>query len=892
MSTALIIAEKPSVASDLQRVLTKELGKFEKKGKDRNTWFENDNAVICSAVGHLVQLKMPEGPNGKKLPWGMGHLPAIPEKFELQPIEKSESRLKLLHKLLKRKDITRVINACDAGREGELIFRYVMQLSGIDKPVQRMWMQSMTNAAILDAYQELREDEQMLPLADAAMCRSESDWLVGLNGTRALTAFNSRHGGFNVTSAGRVQTPTLAILAKREWEIRKFVPRDYWEVHADFSVAAGQYEARWYNEDFKKDETDAHARAERLWNEAEAQAILDRCKGKKGVVEETRKPSKESAPPLFDLTSLQREASSRFGFSARNTLSIAQALYEKHKLLTYPRTDSKFLPEDYISTIKSNLVDFSKSKPSDALAGVVLESAGKVIKNDWIKPNKRIFNNAKISDHFAIVPTGKIPTGALKEQEQKIFDLVTRRLIAIFFPPAEYENTTRITRVEKDAFLTRGKVLVTSGYLEVYGRKPGVAAEKDELVVAKDGESAEFVELESIKKETRPPARYTEATLLSAMETAGKLVDDETLRDAMSERGLGTPATRAQIIEGLISSKYLFRHELQKRDLVVSNKGLALIDDLNKIGIDELRSPELTGNWEYKLKQIESGALSRDDFMEGIKLLTRDIVAKTKARIDKEESIVYDDIKATCPLCETSTFKQTSSTYSCKNPECKFKLNKHIASHLLTPEQASELLETKRIGPFDDFKNRFGQPFEADLTLVKTARTWKVDFRSEADDLREAEAKNLTDDQLLCVLERDGKESLKVYETATAYLSPDMASDKQSGGTRIAKTILQNDVTAEQARKLFSEGETDVIEGFISRKTKRPFSAFLLLDSTTGKLSFEFPPRPASKKKGKGKKKSTAKKAAAKKAAAKKKATAKKTSKKVAGTVAKDDSED
>jgi len=887
MSTALIIAEKPSVASDLQRVLTKELGKFEKKGKDRNTWFENDNAVICSAVGHLVQLKMPEGPNGKKLPWGMGHLPAIPDKFELQPIEKSESRLKLLHRLLKRKDVTRVINACDAGREGELIFRYVMQLSGIDKPVQRMWMQSMTNSAILDAYQELREDEQMMPLADAAMCRSESDWLVGLNGTRALTAFNSRHGGFNVTSAGRVQTPTLAILAKREWEIRKFVSRDYWEVHADFSVSAGQYEARWFKEDFKKDETDAHARAERLWSEDEAQAILDRCAGKTGVVEETRKPSKESPPPLFDLTSLQREASSRFGFSARNTLSIAQALYEKHKLLTYPRTDSKFLPEDYISTIKSNLTDFSKAKPSDALSGVALEAAGKVIAQNWIKPNKRIFNNAKISDHFAIVPTGKIPTSALKEQEQKIFDLVTRRLIAIFFPPAEYENTTRITRVGEDAFLTRGKVLVTSGYLEVYGRKPGGAAEKDELVVAKDGESAEFAELESIKKETRPPARYTEATLLSAMETAGKLVDDETLRDAMSERGLGTPATRAQIIEGLISSKYLFRHELQKRDLVVSNKGLALIEDLNKIGIDELRSPELTGNWEYKLKQIESGVLSRDDFMEGIKLLTRDIVAKTQARIDEEESIVYDDIKATCPLCETSTFKQTSSTYSCKNPECKFKLNKHIASHLLTPEQASELLKTKRIGPFDDFKNRFGQPFEADLTLIKTARTWKVDFRSEADDLREAEAKNLTEDQLLCMVEREGQESLKVYETSTAYLSPDMAADKQSGGTRIAKTILQNDITPEQARKLFAEGKTDVIEGFISRKTKRPFSAFLLLDSKTGKLSFEFPPRPASKKKAKGKKKSTAKKAAAKK-----KATAKAAAKKVAGAAAKSDSDD
>jgi len=870
MSKTLIIAEKPSVATDLQRVLAKQLGKFEKGGKDRNTWYENDNAIICSAVGHLVQLKMPEGANGKKLPWGINHLPAIPNKFELQPIEKSESRLKLLIRLLKKKDITDVINACDAGREGELIFRYVMQMSGIDKPVKRMWMQSMTNSAIIEAYGDLRDDEQMVPLADAAMCRSESDWLVGLNGTRALTAFNSQHGGFNVTSAGRVQTPTLAILAKREWEIRKFVPRDYWEVHAEFGIEAGEYEARWFNEDFKKSDDDQHARAERIWNEDDALKVLERCKGKTGVVEETKKPSKESPQQLFDLTSLQREASSRFGFSARNTLAIAQALYDRHKLLTYPRTDSKCLPEDYINTIKDNLAGFSKSSPSDNLPSVVINSASKVIKNDWIKPNKRIFNNAKISDHFAIVPTGKLPSGVLKEQEQKIFDLVTRRLIAIFFPPAEFENTTRITRVDADAFLTRGKVLVKSGYLEVYGRKPGVAAEKDELVVAKDGESAEIVELESIKKETRPPARYTEATLLSAMETAGKLVDDDALRDAMSERGLGTPATRAQIIEGLISSKYVFRHELQKRDLVVSNKGLALIDDLDNIGIDALRSPEMTGNWEYKLRQIESGELSRAEFMEGIKTLTRDIVAKTKAKIEEEESREYPDVKATCPLCEHDTFTQTSRMYGCKNLECKFKLNKHIASHELSPDEARDLLHTKRIGPFNDFKNRFGQPFEADLILVKTARTWKVDFRSEADDLREEEAKNLSDDQLLCEVTGEGDKTYKVYETDTAYLSPTMAAEKSSGGTRIAKTILQNEVTTEQARKLFSEGKTDVIEGFISRKTKRPFSAHLLLDSETGKLTFEFPPRPAKKKAASKKKKSKKKKATAKKRAAKK----------------------
>lgn len=870
MSKALIIAEKPSVATDLQRVLAKPLGKFEKQGKDRNTYFENDSAVICSAVGHLVQLKMPEGPNGKKLPWGIKHLPAIPRKFELQPIEKSESRLKLLIRLLKKKDITEVINACDAGREGELIFRYVMELAGVEKPIKRMWMQSMTNASILEAFENMRDDEQMMPLADAAMCRSESDWMVGLNGTRALTAFNSRHGGFNVTSAGRVQTPTLAILAKREWEIRNFVPRDYWEVHANFGVAAGDYEARWFVEDFKKDEADAHSRAERIWKQDDAEAIEARCRGKKGVIEETKKPSKESPQMLFDLTSLQREASSRFGFSARNTLSIAQALYERHKLLTYPRTDSRFLPEDYISTIRQNLTDFSKARSSDNLASEVIASAGKVISEDWVKPNKRIFNNAKISDHFAIVPTGKLPTGSLKEQEQKIFDLVTRRLVAIFFPPAEYENTTRITRIGEDAFLTRGKILVKAGYLEVYGRKPGGSAEKDELVAVTDGEEADLDQLEVVKKETRPPARYTEATLLSAMEGAGKLIEDSELREAMSDRGLGTPATRAATIEGLISSKYLFRHELQKRDLVVSNKGLALIKLIDHIGIDSLRSPELTGDWEYKLRQIENGELDRQAFMEEIKLLTKDIVTKTEAKMDELANQAFDDLEAECPVCNHPKFKQTDGSYNCKDPECKFKLNKYIASHELTEEQAKALLKTKRIGPFTDFKNRFGQDFEAELALVESKRTWKVEFTSELDDQREEEVKNLSDEQLLCKVEREGAEPLKVYETATAYLCPEMAADKQKGGTRIAKSILQNDITPEQATKLFAEGKTEVIEGFISRKTKRPFSAFLLLDPKTGKLGFEFPPRKKKVAKKKSKAKKTTKKTAAKKATSKK----------------------
>ena len=373
MSKILIIAEKPSVATDLAKVLSNELGKFEKKGKDRNTYFESDQAIISSAVGHLVELKMPSGPNGKKLPWGIKHLPVIPESFEIQPIAKSESRLNLLKRLIKRKEVDTVINACDAGREGELIFRYVIQISGSDKPLKRMWMQSMTNNSIISAFKSLRDDDQMIPLAQAALCRSESDWLVGLNGTRALTAFNSRHGGFNVTTAGRVQTPTLVILSEREREIRNFSSTDYWEVLAEFETDNGSYGGKWFQEDFKKEENNEKLKADRIWTEDEAQEIIERCEGKPGVIEENKKPAKQAPPQLFDLTTLQREASSKFGFSARNTLGIAQSLYERHKLLTYPRTDSKCLPEDYIDTISKHISGFANSISSASLEQQIID---------------------------------------------------------------------------------------------------------------------------------------------------------------------------------------------------------------------------------------------------------------------------------------------------------------------------------------------------------------------------------------------------------------------------------------------------------------------------------------------------------------------------------------
>src|SRR6202030_4224265 len=490
MSKSLIIAEKPSVASDLARALG-----VKKEGDH----FESDSYVISSALGHLVELALPTELDVRRGKWSFANLPIIPEEFNLRPIEKTKPRFNMLKKLMKREDVDLLINACDAGREGELIFRYLVKLSDVKKPVRRLWLQSMTSDSIRDAFNHLRSDEEMIPLAKAAVCRSESDWLVGINGTRAMTAFNNRTGGFQLTPVGRVQTPTLAILAEREDKIHHFKPRSYYEVFGDFEVKAGTYRGRWFKEDFAKD-GDEDARAERIWDQATADEIKNRCVGKTGVATEERKPTTQAPPLLYDLTSLQRDANAR-GFSAKRTLQIAQQLYERFKVVTYPRTDSRYLPEDYIPTVKATL-----SKIDNPHARTALD-------NHWVKQSKRIFNNAKISDHFAIIPTGTAPHG-LDEVQQKIYDMIVRRFISVFFPPAQFEVTTRITRVDKDAFKTDGKIIKDPGWLAVYGREAASEEQSEEnLVPITPNEAAKVLDIEVAHNETKPPARFSEATL-------------------------------------------------------------------------------------------------------------------------------------------------------------------------------------------------------------------------------------------------------------------------------------------------------------------------------------------------------------------------------------------
>ncbi|WP_411846865.1 DNA topoisomerase 3 [Roseibacillus persicicus] len=845
MAKTLIIAEKPSVATDLSRALAPKLGKFEKKGKTRDSqYFVNEHAAITSAVGHLVELKMPTGPNGKNLPWKFDVLPAIPSTFELQPIEQSEARLKHILGLAKKKEYDLIINACDAGREGELIFQYIMDIGKIDKPVKRLWMQSMTTKSIQEAWDKLRDGKEMENLRDAAKCRSESDWLVGLNSTRALTCFRSRHGGFNITAAGRVQTPTLAILAKREREIQAFVSEPYNEVHATFDVKAGQYDGKWIDLNFQKSESQPHGRAERIWKQEDADAIIARCTGQTGSVSEETKPQKQIAPQLYDLTTLQREASSRFGFSARRTLQLAQALYERHKMLTYPRTDSRYLPEDYLPNVQTTVEDIKKS--SHPLS----QWADDALKKNLIRFDKRVFNNAKVSDHFAIIPTGRVVK--LSDEEAKLYDLVTKRFLAVFYPHAVFEVTKRLTTITTpgatDTFRTDGKVLVELGWLAVYGRSLGVAAGKDELVPVEQDEAAKVSEIHREDKQTNPPARYSEATLLSAMEGAGKLLDDDELREAMSERGLGTPATRANIIEGLIRQKYVAR---EARELYASGKGLRLIDLLEEMKIDPLISPSMTGDWEAKLRQMEQGQLSRDVFMKEIVDFTEDVVGRARKHMDAMVNRSFPDLDCTCPNCGAESLRTTDATYECRNPECKFKISKYIAGKELTPDQAKTLFTSKFLEEQDGFMSRFNKPFSAALELKqdvsKTGKLgkWKTGFVFPGDE--EINIEDLTDDQVVGTIEHEG-DTHKIYETEKAYILPTYKTDKNPDGIRVSRRLLSHEITREEALTILKGEKTAKIDDFVSNRTKRKFTAFLLYDFKEERPTFEFPPRKFGKK--------------------------------------------
>ena len=889
MSKTLIIAEKPSVAQDLVRALTPVAGKFEKFADH----FESDTYVVTSAVGHLVEIKAPEEYDVKRGKWSFANLPVVPPHFDLAPIDKAKARLQAVVKLVKRKDVTALINACDAGREGELIFRLIVQFAGFDtpdqgedaapakgkakpkpaKPIQRLWLQSMTPQAIRDGFDKLRSDAQMQGLADAARSRSEADWLVGINGTRAMTAFNSRDGGFFLTTVGRVQTPTLSIVVEREEKIRKHVSRDYWEVKAGFAAAAGAYEGKWFDPAYKKEKAvgpdpsnpvpEGDRRADRLWTEAQANAISAAVLGQTGTVTEEAKPSNQSSPLLYDLTTLQREANSRFGFSAKTTLSIAQALYEKHKVLTYPRTDSRALPEDYVPTVKQTFEMIAGEDLPGPLRELALH-ARKGLNAGYVKPMKRVFDNTKVSDHFAIIPTLQAPK-SLTEVEAKLYDMVVKRFIAVFYPPAEFMVTTRITAVAGHHFQTNGKVLVNPGWLAVYGKE---AQDEDaNLVPVTPGEQVPNEHVSVNPNKTKPPARYTEATLLSAMEGAGKMIDDDELREAMAEKGLGTPATRAQTIEGLILEKYMLR---EGRELVPTAKAFQLMTLLRGLGVEDLFRPDLTGQWEHQLAEMEQGRLGRGAFMSGIAEMAERIVRKAKEYDRDTIPGDYATLTAPCPNCG-GVVKENYRRFTCTGAAgaaegCGFSMTKIPAGRSFELAEVETFLADRKIGPLEGFRSKAGWPFTAELKLVHDdeIKNWKLEF-DFGDDAKNGEGEGEPIDfgdapsAGACP-----KCKGHVYEHGSNYVCQHSVGPKPTCDFKTGKIILTQPVSLEQVTKLLATGKTDLLDGFVSNRTKRKFKARLAWDEKEGKVNFEFEPRAA----GAAAKKSAATKTAARKTAA------------------------
>jgi DNA topoisomerase-3 len=720
----LVIAEKPSVARDIARVLG--------ANQRAEGCLRGPQHVVTWCIGHLVELEEPGAYSEAWKKWSLDALPMLPETFRLKPSRSSYAQWKIVRELLRSREFSGVINACDAGREGELIFRYCYELAGARLPIRRLWISSMTDSALRSGFASLRDGRQYEPLADAARCRAEADWIVGMNATRAVTTRTRQQSGGALFSIGRVQTPTLALVVERERTITRFVPRDYWEVLGQFTTPHGTFQA-----------TYAHLGQRRLGALALARDLVARlaaCQGPTGPRVESleRKTERQPPPQLFDLTSLQRTANKRFGLSAQRTLDIAQALYESHKLITYPRTDSRHLSTDLRNELPAIFRALSSSATYAPFASTLLATPP--------GPTPRVFNNGRVTDHHAIIPTSKAPPATLDRDEQRIHDLIVRRFLGAFFPDAEFALTHVTLLVGHDAPLpplpdpapprdailealppppdrlfARGKILLSSGWREVAGFD-----ENDDADRGKDGDEEASQRLPPLsqgqhlqgafhhaQKRTRPPPRYTEASLLSAMEFAGREIEDDALRLALKERGLGTPATRASIIETLIRRGYL---ERQQKSLVPTALGDALIDLLPA---RSLASPELTGEWEARLVRMTRGEEPRARFMKDIATYIQEVVAQVRASTPTVVAAAASSGPAIgpCPLCQAPVH-EAFKTFSCSR--CTFKLWKQLSGKNISPKLAAVLLRTRRTQTLQGFRSKAGKPFQAALEIDST----------------------------------------------------------------------------------------------------------------------------------------------------------------------------
>ncbi len=884
MAKSLVITEKPSVARDIAAVL----GGFD----DHDGYMENDDLVVTFAVGHLFELLPPEEVDPKYKAWTLANLPILPESFDLRPKQGQSERIRTIKKLLNRDDVDEIINACDAGREGELIFREIVEHLDSSKPIKRLWLQSMTDGAIREGFESLRPGTELEGLAAAAHCRARSDWMIGMNATRALTKRLKSRKEKTAWSAGRVQTPTLALLVARELEVLAHVPRPFWRVNAVFEHAGQEYTGSWFDPSFTAG-ADEHAREDRLFDEARADEIVRRVTGQPGLARETRKPSRESAPPLFDLTSLQREANRRFGWSARRALSAAQRCYERHKILTYPRTDSRCLPNDYRETVNEVLSTFasSGSHPEEGFAQYAENAAH--LQQAGLQNEKRVFDDSGVSDHFAIIPTGTLPEEPLTGDDKRLYDLVVRRFLGAFFPAAVWERVDRVTTAAGESFRTRARHLKEQGWRAVL--PPASDEERDTelrpLVEGSheaEGVGVRNLRVESEADETKPPPRITEARLLSLMENAGKQVEDEDHAAALHEKGIGTPATRADVIENLIAKGYAVRADKSLKPTV---KGIRLIDILNRIDAQRLTSPALTGEIEFHLNQVEKGERDADDFMAEITDYAKEIVEIAKT-FEYHELYEKEEPLGPCPACGRPVLEMVWF-YRCeeqpdvdKEDDCPLRFWKDTSGRYMDRQSVRTLVQEGKTGPLEGFTARNGRTYKGFLELDREA--WQVKVRSLGYDegqVSDQPEYDVNPEPLgTCPFE----ETCQVVESPTQYVceralkQDDEARAEDAPracGFVFPRTVCKREITRDEAETYLETGKTGLLTDFTSR-FGRPFAATLVLKEN-GRHGFEFQPREgrsgggggAAKEAGAARKKTATKKkpAARKKAATKKK---------------------
>jgi len=689
MAYRLIVAEKPSVARDIARCLgVNGRGQgFIGTGDTRITW----------CVGHLVELAEPQSYNPDWKRWRLDALPMLPEDFKLQPRGQAGDQWQILRKLLCDRDVDHVVNACDAGREGELIFAYAYELAGSKAPVQRLWISAMTDDAIRHGFANLRTGPSMAPLEAAARCRSEADWLVGLNATRAMTLRMRQGGDGQLLSLGRVQTPTLALLVRREEAIEQFVPEPFWQVKATLSAEAGQWPALAVHGKGK-------ARSDRWDTQDDAAAVLAAIANQTGVVSKVdRKSKREKSPLLYDLTTLQKEANKRFKYSAKRTLEIAQALYERHKLITYPRTDSRHLAQTHVAGIPDTVrgLDF----------GPYARASQDVLSRWPIKLSKRVVDDAEVSDHHAIIPTGQDPTKCgLNVDEKRVYDLVARRFLAVLMPDAVFATAAVEATVASHVLVASGRSLLEPGWRSI---DPPKSSKKDAplLPPVNKGDEVTVPKAQLHEGSTKPPRRFSEATLLGAMENAGDSLDDAELKRAMKRNGLGTPATRAAIIETLLSRTYI---ERESNHLVPTAQGRALI---NALPTEALTSAQLTGSWEARLVAMAEGGEDRGVFMADVRALAAEIVgsiAEAPLVAELRISRPADGEKlADCPRCGKDVREDTWA-WRC---ECGVRIPRKVASRDVSERMAKTLLKDGRTKVVKGFKSKAGKAFSAALVL-------------------------------------------------------------------------------------------------------------------------------------------------------------------------------